>query len=353
MDEDFNNAERKLASIDGLLSNWKLDIATRAPKLQNNLNLLADKLIVPAAASQDSHLGRMRAQFTDLFEKLNGIKTAPPTINEANFLELDTLAFRLSLIADFVAASNLQDPKNYDDTVVTAARNKLADQLKRSGWQALRTAQNLTIQMGERISYQDIKKALTEKRLIIKTNRSEIWPFDPTRFSLEFYNPALNCCAAREEWKPVWNFGHSSDLSANSAEAYLKESAWTVSHFFPDSRTYTVSVTFRHPNDGTLLDSKGQPLAISEEVPVCGSGGKKAVAYLQRSRAGKLLTKGWQNLPALFELLLVLLPALLGLIAGAKDQLLKMDLFPALAAMWLIGFQSDQIKNLLSPAKKS
>jgi len=40
--------------------------------------------------------------------------------------------------------------------------------------------------------------------------------------------------------------------------------------------------------------------------------------------------------------------ALLGLIAGAKDQLLKLDVVPAMIAIFLIGFGADQIKNLLT-----
>jgi hypothetical protein len=34
-----------------------------------------------------------------------------------------------------------------------------------------------------------------------------------------------------------------------------------------------------------------------------------------------------------------------GLIAGAKEQLLKLDLLPALVAVFMVGFGADQIKN--------
>jgi hypothetical protein len=354
-EDDFKNAEKKLSSIDGLLSDWKQDIPTRGPQLQDKFKRLATTLIVPVAASQDSHLGRIRAQLTDLFDRLNVISATPPTIDGASFLDLDRLALRLDLIASFVAACNLRDPKNYDDPTMAAFRDKLADQLKRSGWPALRTAQNLTKQMGEKIFYQDIKDALTKGRVDIRIDRSDIWPYDPTRFYLEFNDPAFNTCAAREEWEPVWNFGHASNPAISDPKAFLKENGWTVSHYFPESRTYNISVTFHHPNDGTLMKSPTEPVTISEDahVHVFEGGKKKTIPFLHDTRAANLISKGWQNLPSLFELLLVLLPAILGLIAGAKDQLLKMDLLPALVAMWLIGFQSDQIKNLLSQNKKS
>ena len=48
------------------------------------------------------------------------------------------------------------------------------------------------------------------------------------------------------------------------------------------------------------------------------------------------------------RLLLALFVALIGLLAGAKDQLLKLDVLPALLAIFLIGFSADQVKNLLT-----
>ena len=54
------------------------------------------------------------------------------------------------------------------------------------------------------------------------------------------------------------------------------------------------------------------------------------------------------NGDAVARIAMALGPVILALVAGAKDQLLKMDLFPALAAVFLAGFGSDQVKNLLA-----
>jgi hypothetical protein len=48
------------------------------------------------------------------------------------------------------------------------------------------------------------------------------------------------------------------------------------------------------------------------------------------------------------RLAMALVIALFGLIAGAKEQLLKLDLVPALLAVFMVGFGADQIKNLLT-----
>ena len=45
---------------------------------------------------------------------------------------------------------------------------------------------------------------------------------------------------------------------------------------------------------------------------------------------------------------MALVIALFGLIAGAKEQLLKLDLVAALVAIFMLGFGADQIKNLLT-----
>jgi hypothetical protein len=39
--------------------------------------------------------------------------------------------------------------------------------------------------------------------------------------------------------------------------------------------------------------------------------------------------------------------ALVGLISGAQDQLAKLDILPALIAVFLLGFGADTVKNIL------
>jgi len=47
------------------------------------------------------------------------------------------------------------------------------------------------------------------------------------------------------------------------------------------------------------------------------------------------------------QVFVAILPALVGLMAGAKDQVLKLDFIPAALAIIVIGFGSDQIKSKL------
>ncbi len=61
-----------------------------------------------------------------------------------------------------------------------------------------------------------------------------------------------------------------------------------------------------------------------------------------------LPVKGHALIAELFRLVLALGLAVLGLVAGAKDQILKLDVVPALIAVFLLGIGADQIKNLIS-----
>jgi hypothetical protein len=50
----------------------------------------------------------------------------------------------------------------------------------------------------------------------------------------------------------------------------------------------------------------------------------------------------------LLRLSLALGIAAFGLIVGAREQILKLDLLPALIAIFLLGFGSDRMKNLFA-----
>jgi hypothetical protein len=56
-----------------------------------------------------------------------------------------------------------------------------------------------------------------------------------------------------------------------------------------------------------------------------------------------------RNLAEGVRLAIALVIALIGLLAGAREQLAKLDVVPAAVAVFLLGFGADTIKNLISP----
>jgi hypothetical protein len=67
---------------------------------------------------------------------------------------------------------------------------------------------------------------------------------------------------------------------------------------------------------------------------------------VQPTRLSRLL--GERTLAEAIRLAAALLIAVFGLVAGARDQLQKLDVLPGLVAVFLVGFGADTIKNLLS-----
>jgi hypothetical protein len=57
---------------------------------------------------------------------------------------------------------------------------------------------------------------------------------------------------------------------------------------------------------------------------------------------------GDRNKAEAVRLLIALMVALIGLVAGGQEQLAKLELVPAAIAVFVLGFSADTIKNLIS-----
>lgn len=81
----------------------------------------------------------------------------------------------------------------------------------------------------------------------------------------------------------------------------------------------------------------GEPITVSTQILV------------HPSRLRRLL--GERAVAEVARLSVVLLIAVFGLVAGVKDQLVKLDVLPGLAAVFLAGYGVDALKNLMSSSK--
>jgi hypothetical protein len=162
----------------------------------------------------------------------------------------------------------------------------------------------------------------------------------PMELCVHFQNPSLNSAAAHEEWTCTWNFGDN-----------LEENGWTVSHYFlvpkptgrgffnrlfrrPYSHTFPIVATFEQRTERTGNSPAG-PFVLNKNLEV-----------RSRAESGALRGRTWTEGLKLAAALLI---AVFGLVAGARDQLTKLDILPGLVAVFLVGFGADTIKNLLTP----
>jgi hypothetical protein len=93
---------------------------------------------------------------------------------------------------------------------------------------------------------------------------------------------------------------------------------------------------FELPSATNVLSdpATNQPLTIEKQVKVRPS--QQHGFFGDRART------------ELLKLIAALFIAVFALVAGAREQLMKLDILPGLIAVFLVGFGADTIKNLLT-----
>jgi hypothetical protein len=242
---------------------------------------------------------------------------------------LDSAIIRIELIQEYLAESEKLDEAN---------KNKLAHTtpsfftlVQADSAISLRDAKQIIRYMRERLFPQDIQAAITKTDDAPKIN---MYPqvarqYSSMSFSVDFSRPELNSCAALDAFRCEWDFPH---------DRYpLKETGWQISHYFPEAtkknEKRTVKVSFTNLLTGEEFKNV-HPKIEFEIVPESS------------------LQSGDRNLVELVRLVIALFIALMGLLAGAREQLLKLDLIPAAIAVFFLGFGADTIKNLIAPREK-
>jgi hypothetical protein len=282
---------------------------------------------------------RMHHALPGLFDLLPDVPTAPEKIEPRGYARWDMVVCKLEQNWRYVMWREAGDrvrAKLYTDERLGRLEDDLVRRQLLFGWDGLESTRQLVKEMQESIFPEDIAEQIRRKRVRIRKDRSEVRQFAPTRFYLEFDDPAYNRAEAQEEWTCVWDFGHPAVSGAGHTQN-MTEYGWSATHYFPETKLYVVKVSFcRHKGD-EQQDEKDKQLTVSQSFEV----GPPKLAIAKTSKKSEA-----------FQVFVAIVPALLALVAGAKDQLLKLDLVPALIAIFLVGFGSDQVKSLLTQQTK-
>jgi hypothetical protein len=184
-----------------------------------------------------------------------------------------------------------------------------------------------------------------EDRVRVRIDTSQVYTYEPIQLRVCFCREDLNAAKAIDDITPMWDFGHD-DLTP--------EDGWQVVHYFPRHRSYIMKVKFQRRTKGiengqfvsggflrtTDLSPQNQGTA-PVEGPIVFT---KHIVHASSMHGGSW----WSFFLEAVRLSVALVPALLALYAGALDKLAKLDLVSALIAVFLLGFSSDQVKNLLT-----
>jgi hypothetical protein len=278
----------------------------------------------------------------------------PTQIVASDYLVLDRALFKLELVVDYVRQVDPLDAADPFRVRIVQSEPDLLTALKQDSWDKLDAARVLVKQMREGHFREDIKQALQANAVDVKCKRIQIMPFEPCEFTLEFAEDALNNATARDEWSCKWEF-------LNENEPTLKEEGWEVTHYFQRPETYTLRVTVSNRKDPALSFALDMARMTISSISVQARVRRRLLRVIGVAIAGTFklnwseVRKEWHKsrtgasrVLELLWLVLALFLALISMIAGAKDQLLKLDVVPAMIAIFLVGFGADQIKNLLT-----
>ena len=280
--------------------------------------------------------GRLRAALPGLFDQLAVAPSDPNTLMPDDYAKWDMVLYKLNLMRRYVnwrEAGQREDRANQ----FNAIEGELVKRLLLFNWEGLNLARRYVREMEQNIFADELAAQIHAGRVQIRRDRFAVRQSMPAQYYLEFDDPAYNTAEARQDFTCTWFFDHGSGKSATvelMRKTAMQEEGWVASHYFPEPGVHHVWVNF-HRQEAGFPDIALAPV----EVPV------EAV----RPRDNK-----WnQRWIELVQVLLAILPAMLGLVAGAKDQLAKLDLIPAAIAIFAIGFGSDQIKNKLTGSSSS
>jgi hypothetical protein len=266
-----------------------------------------------------------------------------------DWAQLDFALWKLSLIERFINAfdgtnslawkAHLEQKAGLAEPVPSGS---LIYFLELNTWDALNCAQLLCAEVDQGIFPENICKAIADGQVSIGMLQKQITSERRVDLEVGFSNYAYNHAAARSEITPIWTFTPTVPRRSHfGLKGFFRkrkktadprtEKGWGVSCLARPYRFVDVKVCFE--------DWYG-------EVKVGGDGGGLSASYpIESNRTGLVWPRFMMEMS---KLLLGLSVPILGLLGGAREKLLTMDVSAALATVFVLGFGADSIKNALT-----
>jgi len=282
---------------------------------------------------------------------LDGLPPAIQSISANSFIPVDMALTKLRLLRDYVL---LKDGTSEPGMAgrLQQSESRLLDLLNLSSYAALRCARLVLCEMGEDIYPARLQDALLSNppEAAIVIDPAIAYDRAPLDFSVTFFRGTIDDAAAKREWSCEWDFGDG-----------LTGSGWKAAHYFELPKAHRLATLIKRLK-------KANPKTAVAAMP---KPGEFRVKVRFRDHHGKLVADASQNVIEVTKIVAVrrstdgvyfddrawteglklasaLLIAVFGLVAGARDQLLKLDVLPGLVAVFLVGFGADTIKSLLT-----
>ena len=267
---------------------------------------------------------RFEKQVPGPFKRLAEPAPDSATTSPRDYTSLDTDFAKLAVILDYIS---LHEARSQDlQAKLKEPDARIMEMVVASSWECIRAAQLVVRQVQCGFYEKDLREQLPQA-VSIELDRQLARVDEAVEYSLRFHHPVLDRTAAREEWLYNWTFDDTQE-----------ERGWSAWHYYPSAENKTVSVKFLDAKGKPVTDTNGNEIKIEKPVnvqpQVADRFGRRARVEAARLGIG-------------------LLVAVVALAAGAKEQLLKLEILPGLLAVFVIGFAADTVKNLVtqSPPK--
>ncbi|MGI9071013.1 MAG: hypothetical protein ACR2JB_06735 [Bryobacteraceae bacterium] len=340
----------------GVDEQFKSEIATRLARLKSVFGQTRQDM----AASFEKFV-------PSIFKRLND-GTLDGKLGLSDYVQLDFDLWKLWLVERFVHAYEGATSASWRKKLETRAG--LSDEvpsgsllyfLQLNTWDAVECAKLLCDEVDQGIFPEDICAALSHlpRQVAIRVRQNEIMSNRRVDFELCFSNYAMNSAMARREIMPVWTFsvpGHTDTaphevdphgatrtmgatgdlmnrLRGKSSQRHpgsKSERGWVVSCFVPQLAEIHVKVSFENWFGEMQVGADQADLEKSFPIQATDDSLVWARFWLEISRSCVALA----------------IPVV-GLLAGARDKLLGMDVTTAIAAVFVLGFSTDSIKSAL------
>jgi hypothetical protein len=268
----------------------------------------------PPIGGEDGY-AEWRAGFAALFNVLKDENTDASKIRKERFTEFFIAVWTLDLLRAYAAIARAADPEK---------AQRLLTALQRGTCDGLREAKAVLAELRGGPTLEEIRATIQARKIRIETNSPVVLQNHTVDLYVQFDEARFNAPEVRSSLDVIWNFDHDG----------LWENAWEVAHYFPAPKSYKVSVRFRDGTGACIKDlTTHEDVILSHELTVIAT---PVARFGERARI------------EIIQLGIVLFIALLGLLAGAREQFVKLDIGAGLIAVFLLGFSADTIKNLLT-----
>jgi hypothetical protein len=326
-DSDIQSAKSLTMGVHQLLADagkQDLDFATLLASQVADLKQAFDTATGPVGKSSTGK--QFAASNAALFKTLNDERYASAsTIPVADYGLLDSTLRQLALLREFIVlAEGIQaTPSDTEGTrLVTLLTPRLVSELRASSPDAVPRVRCLVTQLRQRVTTEDITNALVKGNFKVVSDPASAWPYEPVRLRFEFNDPRLHNSAARSAFICKWQFD----------KAIGDETGWEIAHYFRKEAEVKFAVSIADQAGLEIVDSAGKSLSIDTGSPFTLRPPEPS--KISDKRKSEYLKVG-----------IAMGIAIIGLIAGAREQFMKLDTFFGLLAVLILGFSADTVKS--------